>query len=210
MLRILVADDFPLFRRGVKEFLIDEFRSAIVGEAGTVNEMLELARAKTWDVVLMDISMPGRCGAEAVRDLKKAHPSLPVVILTMYPEEQYAVRMFRAGADGYVIKQAYPTELVIAIRRVLTEGKYVSPSVGKHLALQVNANTKKEPYESLSDREHQVFSLIAAGKARKEIAEELSLSVATINTYRTRILEKLQLKNNVELARFAVQHNLVK
>ncbi len=210
MLKILVADDFPLFRRGVKELLVDEFRSVIIGEAGTVNEMLELARAEPWDVVVMDISMPGRCGAEAVRDLKREHPSLPVVILTMHPEEQYAVRMFKAGADGYLTKQAYPTELVLAIRKILAEGKYVSHSVGKQLAIQADADTHKQPHECLSDREYQVLSLIAAGKTRMEIAEELSLSVATINTYRARILEKLQLKNNVELTRFAIQHDLVK
>jgi DNA-binding NarL/FixJ family response regulator len=209
MLKILVADDFPLFRRGVRDLLVEGFRSVKIGEAGTVNEMLELARAEKWDAVVMDISMPGRCGPEAVRELKREHPSLPVLVLTMHPEEQYAVRMFRAGADGYLTKQTYPTELVLALKKVLTEGKYVSPSAGEQLALEATGPSKRQPVESLSDREYQVLSLIAAGKTRIEIAEELSLSVATINTYRARILEKLHLKNNVELTRFAIQHALV-
>lgn len=210
MLRILVADDFPLFRRGLKDLLVEGFEAVTIGEAGTVNEMLELARAQEWDAVIMDISMPGRCGPEAVRDLKREHPSLPVMILSMHPEEQYAVRMFKAGADGYLTKRTYPTELVLALKKVLAGGEYVSPSVGEQLALDAKSTTNGQPHESLSDREYQVLSLIATGKTRMEIAEELSVSVTTVNTYRARILDKLRVKNNVELTRFALQHNLVK
>jgi DNA-binding NarL/FixJ family response regulator len=209
VLRILVADDFPLFRKGVKDLLVEGFRDVTIGEAGTVNETLELARTETWDAVVMDITMPGRSGPEAVRELKREHPSLPVLILTMHPEKQYAVAMFKAGVDGYLTKQTYPAELILALKRVLARGKYVSPSVGEQLAIQANTLTDESSHEALSDRERQVLSLIAAGKTRAEIAEELSLSVATIHTYRARILEKLHLRNNVELTRYAIQHNLV-
>ena len=208
MLRILVVDDFPLFRRGVKDILAEGLGPVSIGEGGNVQEMLELVRHKKWDVVVMDISMPGRSGPEALKELKREVPGLPVVVLTMHPEEQYAVRMLKAGADGYLTKSSAPEELVRAIKKVLEGGQYVSPSVAETLALNVKTGTDKPPHELLSDREYEVFRFIASGKTVSEIAEALHLSVTTVSTYRARILEKMSMKNNAELTRYALQHTL--
>ncbi len=209
LLRVLVADDHPLFRRGVKDILTEGLDGVTVGEAESAQHMLDQANSEAWDAVVMDISMPGRSGAEALKQLKRQHPTLPVLIVSMHPEEQYAVRMFKAGADGYMEKAGAPVELVNAIKKIITGRKYVTPAIAERLAVDADARAPKPTSETLSDREHQVLCLIASGKGVSEIAEELSLSVTTISTYRTRVLEKLGMKNNAELTRYALESGLV-
>jgi DNA-binding NarL/FixJ family response regulator len=209
VLRILIADDFPLFRRGVKELLADGLGTVTVGECGNAHDLLELIRRKKWDVVILDITMPGSTGTETLKQLKAECPKLPVLVLSMHPEDQYAVRMFKAGADGYLTKGSAPEELVEAIKKVLDGGQYVSPSLAEKLALTIKASTRNVPHEHLSDREYEVMCLIASGKTVSEIAETIHLGVTTISTYRARILEKMNLKNNAELTRYALKRGLV-
>jgi two-component system, NarL family, invasion response regulator UvrY len=209
VLKLLIADDFPLFRRGVKELLAEGLGAVMVGECGTAHDLLNLVRRKRWDVVILDITMPGSTGTETLKQLKAECPKLPVLVLSMHPEDQYAVRMFKAGADGYLTKVSAPEELVKAIKKVLGGGQYVSPSLAEKLALTIKASTGNAPHEHLSDREYEVMCLIASGKTVSEIAETMHLGVTTISTYRGRILEKMNMKNNAELTRYAVQHGLV-
>jgi two-component system, NarL family, invasion response regulator UvrY len=209
MLKVLVVDDFPLFRRGVRDLLAEGFQDSKIGEAGNAQEMLELLRRKPWDVAVLDISMPGMSGLDAIKQVKQEFPDLPVLILSMYPEEQYAVRMIKAGADGYLTKSSAPEELVNAIKKVHGGGKYVSPSLGEALAFTVKPGAEKNPHELLSDREYQVLCLIGSGKTVSEIADKTNLSVTTISTYRARILEKMRMKTNAELTRYAIQQGLV-
>jgi DNA-binding NarL/FixJ family response regulator len=208
-LRILIADDHPLFRQGLADLITREFGAVTIGEAGTAAEMLDLVRTQAWDVVVMDVSMPGRSGPEALRDLKRELPHLPVLVLSMHAEDQYAVRMIKAGANGYVTKASASQDVCNALKQLLAGEKYISTSVGEHLAVVVKSGADQLPHEILSDREFQVLRLIAAGKTSKEIAEDLALSAATISTYRARILEKMRLKNNAELTRYAIQQGLV-
>ena len=209
MLKVLVVDDFPLFRRGVRDLVIEGFQGAKIGEAGNSHEMLELLRRKPWDVAVMDISMPGMNGLDALKQVKQEFPDLPVLILSMYPEEQYAIRMLKAGADGYLTKSSAPEELVKAITKVHQGGTYVSPSLGEALAFTVKPGAEKDPHQLLSDREYEVLCLIGSGKTVSEIADTTNLSVTTISTYRARILEKMHMKTNAELTRYAIQQGLV-
>jgi len=209
MLKVLVVDDFPLFRRGVRDLVVEGFQGAKIGEAGNAHEMLELLRRKPWDVAVLDISMPGMNGLEALKQVKQEFPDLPVLVLSMYPEEQYAIRTIKAGADGYLTKSSAPEELVKAIHKVRDGGKYVSPSLGEALAFTVKPGTEKEPHALLSDREYQVLCLIGSGKTVGEIADKTNLSVTTVSTYRARILEKMRMKTNAELTRYAIQQGLV-
>jgi two-component system, NarL family, invasion response regulator UvrY len=209
MLRVLVVDDFPLFRRGVRDLLDEGFKDVKIGEACDAYEMLKLLRLKPWDVAILDISMPRMNGLDALKQVKQEFPHLPVLILSMYPEEQYAIRTIKAGADGYLTKSSAPEELVNAIKKVHGGGKYVSPSLGEALALTVKPGTQKDPHELLSDREYQVLCLIGSGKTVGEIADKTNLSVTTISTYRARILDKMRMKTNAELARYAIQQGLV-
>ena len=209
MLKALVVDDSPLFRRGVKDLVNEGFQGAKIGEAGTAFEMLELLRRRQWDVVVLDISMPGMNGLDALKQVKQELPRLPVLILSMYPEEQYAIRMIKAGADGYLTKSSAPEELVKAITKVRGGGKYVSPSLAEALVVTIKPGAAKEPHELLSDREYQVLCLIGSGKTVGEIAEMTNLSVSTISTYRARILEKMRMKTNAELTRYVLQQGLV-
>ena len=208
MYRILIADDFPLFRRGVKEMLAEGLGPVKFGEAGNARELLDLVQKKPWDVVIMDISMPGTTGTEALKQVKHDRPALPVIVLSMHPEDQYAVRMFKAGADGYLNKASAPQELVQAIKKVANGGQYVSPQVAERLALTMKASDGRPPHELLSDREYEVLRLIGSGKTVSEIAGSLNLSVTTVSTYRARILNKMQLKNNAELTRYALMHQV--
>jgi DNA-binding NarL/FixJ family response regulator len=209
MVKFLIVDDHPSFRRGVKDILTEGFKGAAVAECGNAQEMLQQVQARRFDLVVMDISMPGRSGPDVLKDLKGLHPGLPVLILSMHPEDQYAIRMFKAGAAGYLTKSSAPEELVQAARKVLAGGQYVSTTVGEALALTVRSGVERLPHQRLSDREYEVLCLIASGKTVSEIAEEVHLSVTTISTYRARILEKMGLKNNAELTRYAIQHDLV-
>jgi two-component system invasion response regulator UvrY len=208
MLKVLVVDDFPLFRRGVRELVIEGFKGAKIGEAGNAHEMLELLRRKPWDVAVLDISMPGMNGLDALKQVRQEFPNLPVLILSMHPEEQYAIRMFKAGADGYLTKSSAPEELVNAIKKVHEGGKYVSHSLGEALASTVKPGVEKDLHELLSDREYQVLCLIGSGKTISEIAGTTNLSITTISTYRARILEKMRMKTNAELTRYAIQNGL--
>ncbi len=209
MLKILIADDFPLFRRGVKDLLIDGLEAVTVGECGNAHDLLELVRHKKWDIVILDIGMPGTTGTDALQQVKREQPALPVIMLSMHPEDQYAVRMFRAGANAYLTKASAPDELVTAVKKVLAGGQYVNQSLGEKLVRLVHQPANRLPHELLSDREYEVMRFLASGKTVSEIAESMRLGITTISTYRARILDKLSLKNNAELMRYAVQHGLV-
>jgi two-component system, NarL family, invasion response regulator UvrY len=209
MVKILIADDHAVVREGLGQILIDSDDRFEVTKARNGNEVLELMRKQRFDVVVLDISMPEKNGLDLTKDLKKMYPSLPVIILSMHSEEQFGLRALRAGASGYMTKETAPEELVHAIWRVYQGGKYISPALAEKLAQDVSHSMEKLPHEKLSDREFQVLSLMATGKSMKEIAEELSLSVKTVSTYRSRIIEKTHLKTNAELISYAIQNNLV-
>ena len=198
-----------MVRHGLKQILADEFKRATFGEARNAQEALNLVWKENWDVVILDITMPGRSGLEVLREIRKAKPKLPVLVLSMHPENQFAVRVLKRGAAGYMTKESAANELVGAIKKVLAGGRYVSTSLAEKLATYLASDTQKPPQELLSDREFQVLRLIASGKIVSEIAKELSLSVKTISTYRTRILEKMGLRNNAELMHYAMQQGLV-
>jgi two-component system invasion response regulator UvrY len=199
-IRILIADDHPIVRAGFKQVLSETPDLVVADEAGNGQEVLEFLKKKKYDVVLLDISMPGKNGLEILKDLKVDYPKLPVLILSIYPEEQYAIRALRAGASGYLIS---------AIRKISAGGRYISASLAEKLASYLDADMTKSPHETLSDREYQVMRLIASGKTVSEIAESLHLSVKTISTYRAHILEKMKMKNNSEITLYAVQNKLV-
>lgn len=209
MLNILIAEDYPLFRLGVKELLTDGLEGVKIGECDNAQDLFELVRCKKWDVLILDITMPGTTGTDALKHVKKACPTLPVIVLTMYPEDQYAVRMFKAGADAYLTKASAPEELVTAVKKVVAGGRYVNQSLGEKLVHLLHRGHEERPQELLSDREYEVMRLLASGKTVSEIARHLHLGTTTISTYRARILEKLRLKNNAELMRYAVQQGVV-
>jgi DNA-binding NarL/FixJ family response regulator len=209
MTRILIADDHELLRRGLKTLLAEAFSDLVAGEAVDTQQALEAVEKQPWDVVLLDINMPGRSGLDALQDIKRLHPQLPVLVLSVFPEKDYAVRAFKLGASGYVSKQSASEELLAAIRKALAGGRYVTPMLAEALAATVAGATPAVPHEMLSNRELQVLRMVALGKPLKEIAAELSLSEKTIGTYRLRISQKLGLSTNVELARYAMQHKLV-
>ena len=196
-------------RHGLKQILAEEFKKAVFGEARNAQEALDLVWKEDWDIAILDITMPGRSGLEVLREIKKSKPKLPVLVLSMHPENQFAVRVLKRGASGYMTKESASAELVGAVRKVLAGGRYVSNSLAEKLATYLAHDNQKPAQELLSDREFQVLRLIASGKIVSEIARELSLSVKTISTYRTRILEKMGLRNNAELMHYAMQHQLV-
>ncbi|MEK9140237.1 MAG: response regulator transcription factor [Nitrospirota bacterium] len=208
MLKILIADDFPLFRRGVKDLLSDGLGAVTIEECGNAHDLFELVRRKKWDVVILDISMPGTAGTDALRQVKAECPKLPVIILSMHPEDQYAVRMFKAGADAYLTKVSAPEELVTAVKKVVAGGRYVNQSLGEQIVHLLQRGHEEQPHERLSDREYEVMRLLASGKTVSDIAERLHVGTTTVSTYRARILEKLQLKNNAELMRYALQQGI--
>ena len=209
MIRVIVADDHDVIREGIKRILEDTPDIRIAAEARDGQELIDMARAKAHDVILMDITMPGRGGLEALKLLKQDDPKRPVLVLSMHEESQYAVRVLRAGAAGYLTKAHVSEHLVDAIRRVCGGSKYLTPAVAELLAQEVGGDSQRPSHERLSDREHQVFLLMAAGKTVSEIADDLSLSVQTISTYRAHILEKLGLENTAQIIRYAHQHQLV-
>src|SRR5215510_8558373 len=208
-MRILIADDHAVFRRGLKETIREVFPKVSFGEARTALETLQLVRGSDWDVVILDISIPGKSGLDVLADLKRVRPKLPVLFLSMHPEEQYARRSLKAGAAGYLTIESVPEELKTAIRRVLAGGRYVSEALAEKLASDLRKGTDLPPHELLSDREFQVLRMIAEGKTVKNIADEISLSVKTVSTYRARILEKTGMKTTGDLIRFAIRSQLV-
>ena len=209
MIKVLIADDHAVVREGLRQILSGVPDMAIAGEAESGQEVLDLIKKNECTVLVLDIAMRGKSGLEVLKELKVDYPRLPVLILSMYPEDQYAVRVMRAGAAGYMTKDTAPEELVGAIRRVAQGRKYISPSLAETLAGNLDINAGRPVHQTLSDREYQVLCMIASGKKVGEIAEALSLSVKTISTYRTRILEKMRLKNNAELTHYAVEQRLV-
>lgn len=207
-MRILLADDHAVLRKGLVQILAEEYPDAQFGEAGTTSETLACLARQTWDVLVLDIFMPGRTGLEVLHDVRTNHPKLPVLVLSSAPEEQLAVRVLKAGASGYLNKQAAPEHLAQAVQKVLAGGKYISPALAETLANELSQDARP-PHEKLSDREFEVLQLLLAGRSLKEIAAELSLSPKTVSTFHTRIWEKLQVHSDLELIRFAQQHGMI-
>ena len=208
-MRILIVDDHAVVRRGLSAVLADEFRDAAFGEASDAPQALEHLRKQPWDVALLDITLPGKSGLDLLKELKAEWPGLPVLVLSGHTEDQFAVRVLKAGAGGYVAKESTSEELPKALSKILAGGRYVSPALAEKLALGVDKDPTRAPHETLSDREYDVMSRIGAGKTVTEIAEELSLSAKTISTYRTRVLEKLGVKNSAEIVQYALRNGLV-
>ncbi len=209
MIKILIADDHPIVRKGLKEIIEETSDMKVIDEASTGQEVLEKVFKTEFDVVLLDISMPGKSGLDILKELKNHRSKLTVLVLSMHPEEQYAVQVFKAGASGYLTKESAPDELLQALRKVSKGGKYVSSSLAEKLAYALEKDVEKAPHEILSAREYEVMRKIASGKTVTDIARELFLSPKTISTYRTRILEKMNMKNNAELIRYAIKNHLV-
>ena len=208
-MKILVVDDHAVVRQGVKQILSEHFHCSVIGEAQSAEEMMEKIKKAHWSIVILDLGMPGKGGLDALKELKQSYPKIPVLVLSAYPEDQLALRTLKAGAAGYLSKDSAPNEVVQAIRKIVAGGKFVSPSVAELLALNLEMDLEKPLHEQLSDREYQVMCLIAVGKSLKEIADDLCVSISTVNTYRARILEKMQLKNNTELTHYAIENRLV-
>ncbi len=208
MIKILIGDDHAIVRRGLKQ-IVEESHDMIVDEARNGQEVLEKTRKNRYDILVLDISLPDRSGLDVLKQLKNTKPDLPILILSIHPEEQYAVRVLRAGASGYLSKDSAPDELAAAIRRVSQGRKYISASLAEKLAIHLDKSTEIPVHETLSDREFQVMCMIASGKTVTQIAEKLCLSVKTISTYRSRILEKMQMLNNAEITHYAIKNGLV-
>ena len=210
MKRILLIDDHEVVRAGVKRIFDKQLQGTVLfGEASTAPEALDLVRAQDWDAVVLDLSLGGRDGLELLKEMKQIRPRLPVLILSMHTEVQFARRAFKAGASGYITKDSSRSELTKAINKVIDEGKYISPALAEKLVVEIGRDTDRPPHEILSDREFEVLRLIASGKTAGEIAKLLSLSDSTISTYRARILEKMGMKTNAELTHYAIQNKLV-
>ncbi len=209
MLRVLIADDHTVVRRGLKQILLEGFPSAMVEEVGDAEELIKKIIQAEWDLVISDLSMPGRSGLEALQQIRQMNPKLPVLILSIHPEEQYALRVLRAGAAGYLSKDMAPDELVIAVQKVLLGKKYITETIAEKLASVLDHDSDKAPHEILSDREFSVLKLLASGKSVSEIAESMFLSVTTVSTYRTRIMNKMNMKNNADLTLYAIEHKLM-
>jgi DNA-binding NarL/FixJ family response regulator len=208
MIRLLVADDHAIVRKGIEQIIAETTDIAVADEARNGQELLEKVRKHDYDLVLLDISMPGRDGLEILKELKSQRPKLNVLMLSMYPEEQYAVRALRSGASGYLTKESAPDELIAAIRKVSSGHKYVSASLAEKLAALLKNRSGGPLHEQLSDREYRIMCMIASGKTQTEIAEELSLSIKTISTYRSRVLRKMQMTSNADIIRYAIENNL--
>tara|TARA_B110000914_G_scaffold116514_1_gene101850 strand:+ start:114 stop:767 length:654 start_codon:yes stop_codon:yes gene_type:complete len=208
IIKIIIADDHPLFRRGLKHALEETPDIEVIGEASNGDSLLSMIKSDNLDMVLLDISMPGKSGLDLLKQLKSEHSKLPILILSVYPEEQYAVRFIKAGASGYLTKESAAEKLAEAIRKIAAGGKYASTAIIEKLAFDFS-DSDKPLHETLSDREYQVFGMISIGKSLTEIGVDLSLSVKTISTHRTRILEKMKMKKNAELIHYAITRDLL-
>src|SRR5580658_9154627 len=208
-MRILIADDHAIVRRGLSEILLEAWPSAVIEQVGDADMLLQRSMDDSWDLVISDLMMPGRSVLETLQQIRQYQPQVPVLILSIFPEEQYATRVFKAGASGYINKDAAPTELVTAIQRIMQGRKYITPAVAEKLASDLTVDKERPPHELLSDREFHVMKLLAEGKSISEIAVQMSLSPTTISTYRSRIMEKMKMKANAELARYALENGLI-
>jgi DNA-binding NarL/FixJ family response regulator len=209
MLKILIADDHAVVRKGLKQILLEEYPSASIGETADTEGLITEVINNGWNIVICDMNMPGRSGLDALNQLKQVAPEIPVLIMSMYPEDQYALRVLKAGAAGYLEKESVHENIVKAIQTVQLGKKFITPSVAEKLANAFNDNSTKQPHELLSDREFDVFKLLASGKSVSEIAAQLSLSTTTVSTYRARILEKMSIRSNAELTRYALEKKLI-
>lgn len=209
MIKILIADDHAVVRQGVQYILRNEFKEVEFGEARNAEEALDKVKEQTWDLVILDIKMPGKSGLNILEQLKHGYPDLPVFVLSMYPEEQYAMRLLKSGASGYMNKENAPEELARAVRKILSGGVYISPSLSEKLITEFGTDNRRPLHETLSSREFQVMLMIASGKSLTEIAEEMHLSVKTIGTYRTRILGKMKMDTNAQLTGYALRQHLI-
>ena len=208
MIRILIADDHTIVRRGLREILLEGFPAAAIEEVADAEAMIKKIIHQEWDVVISDLSMPGRSGLEALQQIKQLQPKLPVLILSIHPEEQYAIRVLKAGASGYLNKDSAPDELVKAVHRILSGKKYITSSIAEKLASTLDKDNEKPSHELLSDREFEVLKLVASGKSVSDIAASLHLSVTTVSTYRARILTKMNMGTNADLILYAIENNL--
>ena len=209
-MKILIVDDHAVVRRGLQQIVLEEYEDIVFGEATNGQEALDMLSEQNWDVIVLDISMPGRSGLDVLKEIRKLRSDIPVLVLSIHPEDQFAVRVLRAGASGYMTKETAPEELVTAIDKVISGGTYVSRSLAELLAQDLQRDTGDTTLHSrLSDREYEVMVMIALGKPVSQIADELALSVKTISTYRSRILDKVQMKSNAEITRYAIKHGLV-
>ncbi len=209
MIQILIADDHAIVRAGLKQIVAQEKDMAVAGEAGSVEELLQILPQKDWSILILDINMPGRSGLDVLKDIKRQYPQLPVLILSIYDEAQYGLRAIRSGADGYLKKISAPEELISAIRKIVSGGKYISATLAERLADTFTGKVREKPHEKLSSREYQVMLMIAQGKSAEEIAHLLSISAHTVYSYRNRILQKLNLKSNIELTKYVLENNLI-
>lgn len=209
MTRFLIADDHSVVRRGLVQILSESFSGAVFGEAASAEEILRKIREQKWNLLTLDIGLPGRSGLDILHDIRNAYPWLPVLILSVHPEGQYARRVLKAGAAGYLSKDAVPNELVDAVRKILRGGRYVSPSLAEQLATDVAVDVQKPPHDALSNRELEVLRMMASGKTITQIADALALSPKTVSTYRSRILEKMKMTTTAELIRYAVEKHLI-
>lgn len=209
MIRILIADDHPILRRGLREILVREFQDATCGEAGDAQQVLSALQSEAWDLVILDVTMPGRSGLDVLRDIRKFRPKLPVLVLSVHPVDQLGTRALRNGASGYMNKDSAPEELIGAVRKVLAGSVYVSPTLALRLALDVRENMERLPHETLSAREFEILRMLASGNTVSDIAEKLHLSVPTISTHRAHILEKMNMTTTAALISYAVRNGLV-
>ncbi len=209
MVKFLLADDHAVVRQGIKQIISSAYPQASFGEANSLRELHELVEQEAWNALILDLEFPDGSGLEILKQIKKDHANLPVLILSIYPEDQYAIRTIRAGASGYLSKESAPEELVQAIQKIIAGGEYISPSVAEQLVNYARHEDDQPPHQALSDREYQVLCLIASGKELREISQELALSPKTISTYRTRLLLKMNMKTNAELTHYAIQNGLV-
>lgn len=208
-MRILIADDHAVVRRGLRQILAEAFKRSVFGEAANTTEVLDLVWKEPWNIVILDLTMPGGSGLDVLKEIKRARPKLPVLMLSMHPEDQFAVRLLKAGASGYMTKESAPEELVGAVNKAIAGGRYVSLPLAEKLASLIVHDSQVALHENLSDREYLILRLIASGKSVSIIARDLSLSVKTVSTYRSRLLEKMSMANNSELVHYAFQNDLV-